>query len=261
MVTDYSLYIAYKFSPIAEFLPIGISPPSRVPRRVDGGNFSSLRGLQGPPEGGRREFLISSDEFLFLRNFSPIQAGNFSPVHAGNFSYPLWIALSRNFSTIRGLQGRREFLFQGISLSRNFSFKEFLFQGISLSRNFSFKEFLFQGISLSRNFSFKEFLFLGISLSGNLSVRKFILPPGEAGIFHPSRNSSAREFLLPPGPPGEVGISPTLYEFLFHAIYPSGNLSVREFLLPFMIFHILYDFVLLGIPRRTKSSLPWRPRR
>ena len=59
------------------------------------------------------------------------------------------------------------------------------------------------------------------------------------GIYPtPYMNFWFREFLFPPGPPGEAGMSPTLYEFLIQGISPSGishsgNFSyLYEFLSP-----------------------------
>ena len=104
-------------------------------------------------------------EIPWMINFS---CREFFPT--GNFSSHLWISPilyefiiqgislpsgSGKFSSIRGLQGRREFLLPSMNFS-SIRVREFLLQGIShplRAGNFSFREFIIQWISHSGNFS------------------------------------------------------------------------------------------------------------
>ena len=179
------------------------------------GNFSSHRVreflIQGISDSGNfwfREFLIqgiSDSGNFWFREFPPPGP----PGEAGNLSYPPWISHSGNFSF------QLNFSFGEFLLpSMNFWFRGFLIQGISDSGNFSSLRGL-QGrrefILPSMNFSFREFIILyefliqGISPTLYEFLIQGIYPPSGASrgggnfsyplwIYH-SRNFQKDKFL------------------------------------------------------------------
>ena len=161
-------------------------------------NFSSLReppgeaGISHPSGASRGGGNFSFREFLISENFSFREF----LLHPGRkFLIPYM-----NFSSLRGLQGRREFLIQAGNLSSPPG-RKFLLPHM----NFSFREFLLPpgppgeaGISHSGreiSHTLYEFVIQGICHSGNFSFREFLLPPGQ-GISHTLYEFLIQEFLL-----------------------------------------------------------------
>ena len=181
--------------PLYEFLlppGQGISPPSGASR--GGGNFSSLRGLQG-----RREFLLPpgppgeagiSPPSGASRGGGNLSFGGIYPSENLSYLYEfliqgiyhtlIWITHIGNLSSHPG----SEFIIQGISDSGNFWFREFLIRG-NLSSH-SGMEFILQGIYPPyMNLSFMEFILPYMNFS-SLRVREFFLRPGQE-IYSPLR--------------------------------------------------------------------------